>query len=244
MARLMAGGTDLHTNGLYTFSALYPGQSIDESEYIHEVERAVGSIPHYAYPQLDDFWNEITEWIWYQEEPTIASAPYAYYSVYRARERAREGDGERQRRRRAARGLHPLLPRVSQLRDRAASLPRGGARDREGLGPLQEVLRAKSSRAELPGKQVEPRHARELLQPQRRIAQLRGTQEPERAARERRARSSRRPTCFATKTRTRWHSRSRPACRSSTTRWSSSSSRCRSTRRSRAGGTAPSTATR
>jgi asparagine synthase (glutamine-hydrolysing) len=83
MARLMAGGTDLHTEGLYTFSALYPGQSIDESEYIHEVERAVGSIPHYAYPQADDFWNEISEWIWFQEEPTIASAPYAYYSVYR-----------------------------------------------------------------------------------------------------------------------------------------------------------------
>src|SRR5262249_175803 len=70
MARLMRSGTDLHTEGLYTFSALYPGQSIDESEYIHEVEKAVGSIPHYAYPQPDDFWNEITEWIWYQEEPT------------------------------------------------------------------------------------------------------------------------------------------------------------------------------
>ena len=83
MARLMSSGTDLHTQGLYTFSALYPGESIDESEYIHEVERAVGSIPHYAYPTLDDFWNEIDEWIWYQEEPTIASAPYAYYSVYR-----------------------------------------------------------------------------------------------------------------------------------------------------------------
>jgi len=83
MARLMAGGTDLHTEGLYTFSALYPGQSIDESEYVHEAEKAVGSIPHYAYPQADDFWNEIMEWIWFQEEPTIASAPYAYYSVYR-----------------------------------------------------------------------------------------------------------------------------------------------------------------
>ena len=83
MARLRSSGTDLHTQGLYTFSALYPGESIDESEYIHEVERAVGSIPHYAYPTLDDFWNEIDEWIWYQEEPTIASAPYAYYSVYR-----------------------------------------------------------------------------------------------------------------------------------------------------------------
>jgi asparagine synthase (glutamine-hydrolysing) len=83
MARLSAAGTDLHTQGLYTFSALYPGETIDESEYIHEIERAVGSIPHYAYPTLDDFWNEIDEWIWYQEEPTIASAPYAYYSVYR-----------------------------------------------------------------------------------------------------------------------------------------------------------------
>jgi len=80
MARL---GADLHTDGLYTFSALYPGETIDESEYIHEVERAVGSIPHYAFPKLDDFWNEIMEWIWFQEEPTIASAPYAYYCVYR-----------------------------------------------------------------------------------------------------------------------------------------------------------------
>lgn len=83
MARMMADGTDLHTAGLHTFSALFPGQSIDESEYIHVVEQAVGSVPHYAYPQPDAFWSEIMEWIWFQEEPTIASAPYAYYSVYR-----------------------------------------------------------------------------------------------------------------------------------------------------------------
>ena len=84
VAELMRHGTDVHTGGaLHSFSALYPGQSIDESDYIHEVERFTGSIPHYAYPDLDEFWNEMTEWIWYQEEPTIASAPYAYYSVYR-----------------------------------------------------------------------------------------------------------------------------------------------------------------
>lgn len=83
LARLMASGTSLHTEGLYTFSALYPGQSIDESEFVHEIERAVGSTPHYAYPQADAFWDEIMEWVWFQEEPTIASAPYAYYSVYR-----------------------------------------------------------------------------------------------------------------------------------------------------------------
>ena len=84
MAHLMEQGTDLHTGGtLHTFSALFPGQSIDESQYIHEVEQRTGSVPHYAYPDLDEFWLEMQDWIWFQEEPTIASAPYAYYCVYR-----------------------------------------------------------------------------------------------------------------------------------------------------------------
>jgi asparagine synthase (glutamine-hydrolysing) len=84
MAALMATGADTHTAGaLHTFSALYPGQSIDESKYVHSVERHVHSVAHYAYPTVDQFWDEIAEWVWYQEEPTISSAPYAYYSVYR-----------------------------------------------------------------------------------------------------------------------------------------------------------------
>ena len=84
VAELMRRGSDVHTGGeLYSFSALYPGQSIDESEYIHVVEQAAHTIPHYAYPKRDEFWNEIMEWVWFQEEPTIASAPYAYYCVYR-----------------------------------------------------------------------------------------------------------------------------------------------------------------
>jgi asparagine synthase (glutamine-hydrolysing) len=84
MAELMKQGADLHTGGmLHTFSALYPGQTIDESDYIHEVERRTGSVPHYTYPEVDEFWSEIMEWVWFQEEPTIASAPYAYYRVYR-----------------------------------------------------------------------------------------------------------------------------------------------------------------
>ncbi|MGH7722711.1 MAG: asparagine synthase (glutamine-hydrolyzing) [Candidatus Dormibacteria bacterium] len=84
MADLMQRGADLHTEGrLHTFSALFPGQSIDESEYIHEVETRTNSVPHYAYPDLDEFWTEMTDWVWFQEEPTIASAPYAYYCVYR-----------------------------------------------------------------------------------------------------------------------------------------------------------------
>jgi len=84
MASLMGSGADTHTEGsLHTFSALYPGESIDESKYVHSVETHVKSVPHYAYPTVDEFWDEIAEWVWYQEEPTISSAPYAYYSVYR-----------------------------------------------------------------------------------------------------------------------------------------------------------------
>jgi len=84
MASLMGSGADTHTEGsLHTFSALYPGQSIDESDYVHSVEAYVKSVPHYAYPTVDEFWDEIAEWVWYQEEPTISSAPYAYYCVYR-----------------------------------------------------------------------------------------------------------------------------------------------------------------
>ena len=83
IAHLRRLGADLHTEGLHTFSAVYPGESIDESTFMHEVERWVDSRPHYAHPSLAAFWDEIMEWVWFQEEPTIASAPYAYYCVYR-----------------------------------------------------------------------------------------------------------------------------------------------------------------
>ena len=49
-------------------------------------------------------------------------------------------------------GLHPLLPRVPQLGDRAAPLPRGRSRDRQGPRPLQEVRgRARAFEAAEPG---------------------------------------------------------------------------------------------
>jgi len=79
-----SGRDDTHTAGkLFTFSALFPNETIDESRYIHEVERFAGSTPVYSYPNPDEFWAEIMNWVYTQEEPTISSAPYAYYSVFR-----------------------------------------------------------------------------------------------------------------------------------------------------------------
>jgi asparagine synthase (glutamine-hydrolysing) len=162
MARLMASGTQLHTDGLYTFSALYPGQSIDESEYIHEVERAVGSIPHYAYPQAEEFWDEIMEWIWFQEEPTIASAPYAYYSVYRvASEHVKvmvSGNG----------GDELLAGYIPYFRAYLSSAIAqrhyvAGAREIVKGWDLYKKYFAEVVRAKLPGRGANPVTARELL---------------------------------------------------------------------------------
>ena len=83
-AELIKEGSEVHTNNrLHTFSAVFPGQSIDESDYIRVVEKYTNSIPHYSRPDVDTFWNELDQWMFTQEEPTISSAPYAYYSVYR-----------------------------------------------------------------------------------------------------------------------------------------------------------------
>lgn len=82
---LLNEGSNLNTkdNQLYSFSALFPGLTIDESKYIHEAEQYAKTTPIYAYPKVEDFWNEMEDWIYTQEEPTISSAPYAYYSVYK-----------------------------------------------------------------------------------------------------------------------------------------------------------------
>lgn len=77
-------GTDLHTKGdLLTFSAVHPGEKIDEEEYIDEVVNFTGAKSFKISPNVDEFWNEIDTWVYFQEEPTISTAPYAYYTVMR-----------------------------------------------------------------------------------------------------------------------------------------------------------------
>ncbi len=83
-AALLQQGTNLHTNNqLLTFSAIHPGETIDEAEYIDEVVAATGAKSIRVVPDVNEFWGEIKQWMFYQEEPTISTAPYAYYTVMR-----------------------------------------------------------------------------------------------------------------------------------------------------------------
>lgn len=83
-AKLMSEGSDLHTDKkLLTFSAIHPGESIDETEYIDEVIKFTNAESIRIEPKLEEFWNELDTWVYFQEEPTISTAPYAYYVVMR-----------------------------------------------------------------------------------------------------------------------------------------------------------------
>lgn len=70
-------------NKLHTFSAVYPNSTMNELDYIEEALKFVNAEKHLVYPTVDNFWNEIDDWLYTQEEPTISSGPYANYNVMR-----------------------------------------------------------------------------------------------------------------------------------------------------------------
>lgn len=67
----------------YSFSAIHPGETVNEEEYIDSVIEFSGAESIKVIPSVEDFWNEISTWTYFQEEPVISGAPYAYYVVMR-----------------------------------------------------------------------------------------------------------------------------------------------------------------
>ncbi len=68
---------------IIAFSAVHPGETIDESEYIDSVVNYTGIKSVKIQPNVDQFWEELDTWTYFQEEPVISGAPYAYYVVMR-----------------------------------------------------------------------------------------------------------------------------------------------------------------
>lgn len=68
---------------LKTFSAVFPGDPIDESRYIDAVIAETGASNERVEPTSRDLVAEIEPWIWHIEEPTISSAPFAMWMVMR-----------------------------------------------------------------------------------------------------------------------------------------------------------------
>lgn len=64
-----------------TFSAIFPGAVNDEKTYIDEVVRATEVKSHTVSPKPENFFNDLSDFIRTQEEPTISTGPYAQYKV-------------------------------------------------------------------------------------------------------------------------------------------------------------------
>ncbi len=81
-ARLRADAGQ-NTARQHTFSATFPGKSIDERRYIDEVTRVARCEPHFVTPSGERLREEIDRWLWHQEEPVGGTSTYAQFCVAR-----------------------------------------------------------------------------------------------------------------------------------------------------------------
>lgn len=68
---------------LKTFSAVFPGDPIDESRYIDAVLTTTGADNARVEPTAVDFVRELEAWVWHVEQPMVSSAPFAMWMVTR-----------------------------------------------------------------------------------------------------------------------------------------------------------------
>ena len=68
---------------LKTFSAVFPGDRIDESHYIDAVLEKTGADNARVEPTSVDFVRELEAWVWHVEQPMVSSAPFAMWMVTR-----------------------------------------------------------------------------------------------------------------------------------------------------------------
>jgi asparagine synthase (glutamine-hydrolysing) len=69
---------------LKTFSAVFPGDPIDERGYVEAVLAVTSADPTWVCPTSEQWLGELETWVWHAEEPMISTAPYAMWSVMRA----------------------------------------------------------------------------------------------------------------------------------------------------------------
>jgi asparagine synthase (glutamine-hydrolysing) len=68
---------------LKTFSAVFPGDPIDEREYIDVVLEHSGAEGNFVEPSSRQFVEELPRFVWYLDEPMVSTGPYAQWCVQR-----------------------------------------------------------------------------------------------------------------------------------------------------------------
>jgi len=68
---------------LKTFSAVFPGDPIDERHWIDAVLAATEAEPHFIEPTAPQLMTELGDLVWTLDEPVVSSGPYAQWAVMR-----------------------------------------------------------------------------------------------------------------------------------------------------------------
>jgi asparagine synthase (glutamine-hydrolysing) len=69
---------------LKTFSAVFDGDPIDERRFIEVAVESTGADTTYTGPTSQQFFDELRDVVWHQEEPMVSTGPYAQWCVMRS----------------------------------------------------------------------------------------------------------------------------------------------------------------
>jgi asparagine synthase (glutamine-hydrolysing) len=72
------------TPHLRTFSSTFPGEPIDESDYLEAVLAGIRAAPEFVMPTAHGFLEDLDDFIWHHDEPVGSLSMYAGYCVARA----------------------------------------------------------------------------------------------------------------------------------------------------------------
>ncbi len=68
---------------LNTFTSVFPGEPIDESEFVEVVLDAIRAVPHYVRPDPKECLEDLDRFVWIHDEPVGHLSQYAGYCVAR-----------------------------------------------------------------------------------------------------------------------------------------------------------------
>jgi asparagine synthase (glutamine-hydrolysing) len=83
IAVLIAAQNNGQGTALRTFTATFPGESIDEAKYADTIVSAIRALPHKVTPRPEYFLKDLNHFLWVHDEPVGSLSMYAGYCIAR-----------------------------------------------------------------------------------------------------------------------------------------------------------------
>ncbi len=81
IAALVAARQDSGSNGFHTFSAVFPGDPMNEQPFVDALVQRITATPHSVVPDPDHFLAALDRFVWIHDEPVGHAAQFAAYQV-------------------------------------------------------------------------------------------------------------------------------------------------------------------